>query len=510
MFARPKEILKEQRSQQQSTYHGNRHTQQSQQLTDYSPNKHPLEQSNFSNRFDRLEDVVNKLTNQYDALMPLLNLVENAPLLIKKENLIASLQKKLIVTEERSIESQKGLAQVFQTVDTIKQDIQAQFDNHIRSFENKFHTLESRLNDQIRQIQNNEQRISKQVFKIEGKQREELQISMKKYDQRYSELSNDMKLLSQDIQERIQALDAERQKLRRSTIRKDSNINPSKFAVMGQVEEQIQKKFGAMQSQMQRQIDNLQMDVGILECDFELEKRLEHTSKLAEQTKLLPKDLSNDNKMIRINKSEIQLHLDQLEKFNVENTQRIVYELKNSDETMTHYSEIAKQYTANYQANSKEVDKLENKISTLRGQIEGTNKKSQILIEKIEEKFRKLETLQEKQQNGSIRNSIAKDNVSQDDIENRINKLKTSIDSNLNLLYDTLQTVQDKLQKYQTQKNNYMHQYSYMQSEVTQNNDSLIKSERNKINNSYNRGASRGNIKDSFVKRSYVNEDSYQ
>lgn len=103
-------------------------------------------------RIDRIEDVVNKLTNQYDALMPLLNLVENAPLLIKKENLIANLQKKHQQTEERSIENKQGMEKLLSSVEIIKQDLQNQLNNEMRNFENKFYNLENKMNEQLRII----------------------------------------------------------------------------------------------------------------------------------------------------------------------------------------------------------------------------------------------------------------------------------------------------------------------------------------------------------------------
>lgn len=52
-------------------------------------------------------------------------------------------------------------------------------------------------------IEKNADRLSKVVKNIEGKQREELQISMKKYDQRYNELDSTMKSIQNEVGERL-------------------------------------------------------------------------------------------------------------------------------------------------------------------------------------------------------------------------------------------------------------------------------------------------------------------
>ena len=49
----------------------------------------------FSFRLDKMEDTLNRVCSQYDALMPLLNLADSTPALLKSDLLLKNLQKKI-------------------------------------------------------------------------------------------------------------------------------------------------------------------------------------------------------------------------------------------------------------------------------------------------------------------------------------------------------------------------------------------------------------------------------
>ena len=50
--------------------------------------------SNINSRLDLIESNLNRVCNQHDALMPLLNLLELLPSLQKNENIVKTIQRK--------------------------------------------------------------------------------------------------------------------------------------------------------------------------------------------------------------------------------------------------------------------------------------------------------------------------------------------------------------------------------------------------------------------------------
>jgi len=228
----------------------------------------------------------------------------------------------------------------------------------------------------------------------------------------------------------------------------------------------FQTHLNVLREKYDRDLDILYREYGIIRSELDIQSEEKRQAKMAPHIQSLPKDAAPTEKKIKVNNVEQALNIHELEKFNKENTQRIMYELQAFDEKLDNlrnkYANFMKSRGGKPGADlgdelnkiKEEMDIVHDKYISLKYQVEGAKQKYFFDMRKIEDKMDKLMQIKREASDELSANSKLKRIVPQelqviDTFPEKIKILMESIQMNLLTTTNRLDIVEEKMKENQ-------------------------------------------------------------
>jgi hypothetical protein len=433
----------------------------------------------LATRLEILESNLSRVSNQQDALLPLMQMLDLATTVNKTENLMKTLHKKCAETDDKIVKleqvfkgyqssidasiskitsqkqqpnidtsiiekSMKGVVnQVNEQADSIKS-----LENNVINFQK---TIDSRFREEFggnqKNIENKLEKIRTEITNIVNEIKNTSSTSLKKFEENLK----DMTLKSEKIGEFMAANN--RQKL----------IDD----IQDLMNTKLQEHFEFIREKYDKDIDNLCREIGIIRSEMDLINDEKRQSKMSPFLTGLPKDVEPGEKKIKINNIEQALNIHELEKFNKDNTQRIMYELHAFDDKLDNLRNMAVTLKSKSKADKSntitneewnklrdDMDLVYERYINLKYQIEGAKKKYLFDMRKIEDKMEKINQIKKEAAEEMISNPKTKRLIPQEMLviegfPEKIKNLMESINKNLETTFTRLEIVEEKIKENQ-------------------------------------------------------------
>ncbi|KRX00344.1 hypothetical protein PPERSA_10843 [Pseudocohnilembus persalinus] len=250
----------------------------------------------------------------------------------------------------------------------------------------------------------------------------------------------------------------------RNYLDKNLDTQPGKLEAQRIVQEKKDKQLFDFQDRCESNIQELFQIVGALKSQQESQSTLKSLAIIKDEVKKLPQNLEPSEKQLKINNIEENHYIDKLDKFNKQNTQRIVEEFQLIDKKLKQlYDKSIKDlndeiddYDPNSyddfmrQANNlKEYDLINQKYQDLVIQVNGSKRHFLYELNKLEQKHEKGENLTQKvflemNQANKI-HRIKQDANLNEQYGHQIENLSKAIQQNNQYLVSSLKDTQDQL-----------------------------------------------------------------
>mmetsp|Transcript_76412 Transcript_76412/g.88840 ORF Transcript_76412/g.88840 Transcript_76412/m.88840 type:complete len:513 (+) Transcript_76412:104-1642(+) len=444
-------------------------------------------------QYDKLEANLSHVSTQQDALLPLMNLLELAPSVQKSVGLMKLLGKRQEETDIKLAKFEESLR-----LSQKHTDLQIQKANDRQpidvpdsaSFEKSLKSVFNRVAEQQYQYKDLENKLSNLDKSVDDRLKVDLDSLSKtvesKLDKHRQETINDLKDLKNGTNQNLKKFD---------DVLKDIMGKSEKFADFMQYNERQkiledinslitmknQQHFEFFRDKYDKDIENLYREFGILRSEMDLyydEKRHTKVSQLLEK---LPDDLIPAEKRLKVNNIDQTINIQELDKFNRNNTQRIMYELLALDEKIDdvqnemnklnyqiHKPPVVKENKdkkgqlteeEKYEDEDSQEDEFKDQKTLLKQyyhnmkyQIEGARKKSLFDMKRIEEKMEKIQKIKAEAEDELVKNpKLKKKGVIPaevqviDDFPKKIKYLMDEIDKNLDTSTTRLEIIQERM-----------------------------------------------------------------
>lgn len=281
-----------------------------------------------SSRLEVLEAHLSRVSNQQDALLPLMNMLDLAPNVAKNENLLKGLSKKGTETDEKIFRLEEMLRNYQGEIENTIQKINSlpkpqQFDAAL--FERNLKMLNSQVNEQQNSIKdmqhtmddfhkNFEQRIDDEA----DNNLKHMETKLEKQKLEFTHAINDLK---KTINETLKKLDEALGDLYNRGDRYEEYMHANdRNKIMAQVQEivatRFQQQFEFFRDKYDKDLENLFREFGIMRSEIDNHTEERRQNKLQPQIQSLPKDSDPSEKKIVINNLEQALNINELENFN--------------------------------------------------------------------------------------------------------------------------------------------------------------------------------------------------
>jgi len=434
-----------------------------------------------ASRLEVIESNLSRVSNQQDALLPLMNMVDVTQNLAKNETLMKNLHKKCAETDERTAKMEQLFKSYQSNIDATLTKIASQqnkptFDSAL--FEKNIKGIVTQVNDQGTALKELDNNFSSYQKTMDARLKDEFGNNAKLLDNRLDKNKQDftgsLNELKASTVNALKRLDESNRDLSAKCEKMTEFIQAnSKQKLMEEMQDlishKLQEHFEFLREKYDKDIDNLYREVGILRSEMDLINDEKRQQKMNPYLQALPKDVEPGEKKIKINNIEQALNVHELDKFNKDNTQRIMYELQAFDDKLDN---LRNQVVA-LKAKNKSSDKASSSLNTeelnkmkddmdlvferyinLKYQIEGAKKKYLFDMRKIEDKMEKIlqikkEAAEEMISNPKTKRLIPQEMIVIEGFPDKIKNLMESINKNLETTFTRLEIVEEKIKENQ-------------------------------------------------------------
>ncbi|KAL4460022.1 hypothetical protein ABPG74_003548 [Tetrahymena malaccensis] len=397
----------------------------------------PSNQNNLNiglqNRLEVIESHLNRVCNQHDALMPLLSLLETVPKINNNEQAMKQMQKKIsdLETKLEKLEqncNSKNNPHVF-----------VQIDRNFKNTSQLITQMKSEMKDIQTQLQNNTKQNSSQL-------REESQNLVRSVEVRIDKNKKDIQNLLAEFKNSI-SLSIKRQEDFQHTFK--GNGEPAEHFERN-LQDKVDGYIDTIQKQYDRDINNLYREIGMLRSELEQFYDKGRKAYIFNKINEFPPNLDHEEKKIAIANIEQSVFFEDIERFDIENQERLVYELDCLEDKIAQLSYLTMN-GKNQSEIKQEVTFLEDRFFSLKNQIHGTKKKYLVDVRKIEDRLEKLMIMKDQQLEKTGYQMNKMDNLVQESIQEidhypeRIKQLNDSINTNVELLQARQKEIDEKL-----------------------------------------------------------------
>ncbi|EAR91016.2 hypothetical protein TTHERM_00146220 (macronuclear) [Tetrahymena thermophila SB210] len=439
----------------------------------------PSNQNNLNiglqNRLEVIESHLNRVCNQHDALMPLLSLLETVPKINNNEQAMKQMQKKIsdLETKLEKLEqncNSKNNPHVF-----------VQIDRNFKNTSQLITQMKSEMKDIQTQLQNNTKQNSSQL-------REESQNLVRSVEVRIDKNKKDIQNLLAEFKNSI-SLSIKRQEDFQHTFKGSGEPNEH---FERNLQDKVDGYIDTIQKQYDRDINNLYREIGMLRSELEQFYDKGRKAYIFNKINEFPPNLDHEEKKIAIANIEQSVFFEDIERFDIENQERLVYELDCLEDKVIiiflikdqlaliyvfisfqiYFTKICVELSLqmkiifkiqiaqlsyltmngkNQSEIKQEVTFLEDRFFSLKNQIHGTKKKYLVDVRKIEDRLEKLMIMKDQQLEKTGYQMNKMDNLVQESIQEidhypeRIKQLNDSINTNVELLQARQKEIDEKL-----------------------------------------------------------------
>jgi len=431
----------------------------------------------YENRINTLESNLSKISNQQDALLPLMNALDFVPSLSRNENMLKTLAKKNQETEERMMRIEH-LAKVYQQsvegtavklnampkiihVDTslVEKNIKDVSDqvnrqgHSIKEIEANFGSIQRSIETQVSETITGSSRTME--LRLE-KQRNDFNGAL-------NDLSKNIDLTFKKFEDAVRDLYVQADNFDQFT--KENNKKRNLDDISEFISLKFQEQFDFFNEKYDRDIDNLYREFGILRSEMDLINQEKRQAKINHHLSSLPKEATPSEKKIKYNTAEQSLNIHDLDAFNKKTTQRIMYELQSFDEKLdqlrmkfeknkirVHSEDQESKQVEEMEQFRKDMEIINDRYTSLKYQVEGVKKKFFFDMRKIEDKMEKLNQIKKEAQSEMIADpKIKKLVVSEfaiiDSFPEKIKILMEAINKNLESIFTRLEIIEEKIKE---------------------------------------------------------------
>jgi len=426
-------------------------------------------------KLEILESNLTRVSQQQEALLPLMNMIDLAPSVQKNEGILKSLHKKQSETESQQSKLENMFRNYQTNVDSTLTKLSTRpvsnFDAGL--FEKNLKSIGNQVTDQQAQFRELEDKFTKLEQGVGDKLHEELGMLYQKVENKLekhrSETIAALKELKTGTNSNLKRFDE---------VLKDIMTKSEKFAdfmkqndrkkILEDIDQLVtlknREQLEYFKDKYNRDIDNLYSEFGIIRSEMDLINEEKRQQKITALLATLPKDVTLAEKKIKINNIEQTLNINELEKFNKENTQRIMYELQAFDEKLDSLKEVISNIKSKHKSlhdpklgnlpemiNLREdMEVINERYLNIKYQIEGAKKKYLFDMRKIEDKMEKLEqikkeSIEELEVNPKSKRIIPQELKVIEEFPEKLKELMGSINKNLETTFARLDLIEEKI-----------------------------------------------------------------
>ncbi|KRX07190.1 hypothetical protein PPERSA_00347 [Pseudocohnilembus persalinus] len=344
--------------------------QQQYQNYDQSPNLNNSvrnDQKHLNYQLELIEGNLSRVCNQHDALMPLLQILEAMPQISKNEQEIKNIKNNQKALEQKlknleSMVNQNSNQHVFGTIE--------------RNFKQQNSTIAS-IKASIKEIEQNQMHNQKV---LDAKSKEEAQHVQRNVDAKIDKNKRDVQNILAEFKNSIQ-IELKKQEEYGGQYKNPSVINTNQGG----------ENIGG--DDYTNDIQNLYREIGMLRSELELLYDKDRRNLIfAQLDQEVPLSDTNEKELVVAN-LEQSVFFEELERFDRENQERLVYELNCLDDKLVNIQQQVQREPNNEQQNEAvkgEITYIEDRFFNLKQQIKGTKKKYLVDVRKLEDRLDNL------------------------------------------------------------------------------------------------------------------------
>ncbi|EGR28822.1 hypothetical protein IMG5_168580 [Ichthyophthirius multifiliis] len=380
----------------------------------------------LQNRLDIIEGNLNRVCNQHDALMPLLGLLETVPKINSIEQNIKTVQKKSVEFDSKleKLEAQINISKNQQTF--------VQIERNFKSTSQSISQIKTDLKD-MQQALNNNQKIA------EVKIKEDAQNIYRNVDVKIAKNRKDIQNLLAEFKNQISL-----------QLKRNEDIDYAQVQYKTVQNEDVKRCLDGyvdvIHKQYEGDMSNLYREIGMLRSELELLHDKARRAQIYEQISHFPKQINESEKKIAIANLEQHVFFSEIEKFDKENQERILYEIDCLEDKVQQIIHIINNNGKQQTDFDSEIAFLEDRLFSMKNQIHGTKKKYLIDVRKIEDRLEKLIILKEQTISNGLTSHFVQQNIQDiDQYPHRIEQLNHSINLNVEQLQSRQKEIDEKL-----------------------------------------------------------------